>query len=53
MRSSSNAEGLRTGLRDVTPEDLVEMARAWAIINAGETPAEVAARLGLCARDNR
>jgi hypothetical protein len=43
----------RFGLRDVSPEDLVELARAWAIINAGETPAEVAARLSRCARDNR
>jgi hypothetical protein len=43
----------RFGLRELSPEDVVELARAWAIINAGETPAEVAARLGRCARDNR
>jgi hypothetical protein len=43
----------RFGLRDASPEDLVELARAWSIVNAGETPAEVAARLGRCARDNR
>jgi hypothetical protein len=43
----------RFGLREVSPEDLVELARAWGIINAGETPAEVAARLGRRARDNR
>jgi hypothetical protein len=43
----------RFGLRECTPEDLVELARAWVIINSGETPAEVALRLGNCARDNR
>jgi len=43
----------RFGLRDLSPEDLVELARAWAIVNAGETPAEVALRLGNCARNNR
>jgi hypothetical protein len=42
----------RFGLRDLSPEDLVELARAWAIVNAGETPAEVALRLGSCARNN-
>jgi hypothetical protein len=46
-------DGYRFGLRDASPEDLVELSRARAIINAGETPAEVAARLGRCARDNR
>jgi hypothetical protein len=43
----------RFGLRDLSPEDLVELARAWAIMNAGETPAEVALRLGNCARNSR
>ena len=38
----------RFGLREVSPDDLVELARAWAIINAGETPSEVALRLGRC-----
>lgn len=42
----------RFGLRDLTPEDLADLARAWAIINDGETPAEVALRLGTCAKDN-
>jgi hypothetical protein len=35
----------RFGLRDVSPEDLVELAR--------ETPAEAAMRLGRGTRDNR
>ena len=43
----------RFGLRDLTPEELVDLARAWAIINGGETPAEAVVRLGNCARDNR
>jgi hypothetical protein len=43
----------RFGVREFSPEDLVELARAWAIINAGETPAEVALRLGSCTRSNR
>jgi hypothetical protein len=43
----------RFGLRDMAPGDLVELARAWAIINAGETPAELALRLGSYARNNR
>ena len=43
----------RFGVRELSPEDLAELARAWAIINAGETPAEVAVRLGSCARNNR
>jgi hypothetical protein len=43
----------RFGLRDLLPEDLVELARAWAIINDGETPAEVALRLGSCAKSNQ
>jgi hypothetical protein len=43
----------RFGLRELSPKDVVELARAWAIINAGETPAEVAARLDRCVRDNR
>jgi hypothetical protein len=43
----------RFGLRDLSPEDLVELARAWAIINDGETPAEVALRLGSCPRNNQ
>lgn len=47
------ADEYRFGLRDMSPEDLVDLARAWAIINAGETPAEIALRLGSCARHNR
>ena len=43
----------RFGLRALTSEELVELARAWAIINAGETPAEVVLRIGTCARNNR
>ena len=43
----------RFGLRSLTAEELVDVARAWAIINAGETPAEVALRLASCARNNR
>lgn len=43
----------RFGLRALSPEDIVDLARAWAIINAGETPAEVAVRLGNCARNSR
>jgi hypothetical protein len=35
----------RFGLREVTTDDLVELARVWAMLNAGETPAEVALRL--------
>jgi hypothetical protein len=41
----------RFGLRELSPEDLVELARAWALVNGGETPAEVAARLGAGVRD--
>ena len=47
------ADEYRFGLRDMTPENLVDLARAWAIINGGETPAEVALRLGSCARNTR
>jgi hypothetical protein len=43
----------RFGVRDLSPEELVELARAWAIVNAGETPTEVAVRLGNCACDSR
>ena len=43
----------RYGLRDVSTDDLVELARAWAMLNAGETPAEVALRLANCFRNVR
>ena len=43
----------RFGVRDLSPEDLADLARSWALINGGETPAEVAVRLGHCARDCR
>lgn len=41
----------RFGLRELTPEELVDLARAWAFVNAGETPAEAALRLAGCTRD--
>lgn len=43
----------RFGLRELTAEELVDLARAWVIVNSGETPAEAVLRLGNCARDNR
>jgi hypothetical protein len=44
---------VRFGLRVLSSEEMVELTRAWAILNAGETPAELALRLGNCARNNR
>lgn len=43
----------RFGMRELTPEDMVDLARAWVLVNAGETPAEVVLRLGMCSRNNR
>ena len=43
----------RFGLRELSSESLLDLARAWAIINAGETPAEVVLRLGICTRNDR
>jgi len=36
----------RFGLRDVTTDEICDLARAWSILNDGETPAEVLHRLG-------
>jgi hypothetical protein len=41
----------RFGLRDLSPEELVDVARAWALINGGETPAEAALRLAGYVKD--
>ncbi|HVX07613.1 hypothetical protein [Humibacter sp.] len=43
----------RFGVRALSPEELVDLARAWAIINAGETPAEAALRLATATKDVR
>ena len=40
----------RFGMRDLSPDELSDLVRAWGTLNAGETQSEAVLRIATCSR---